>query len=81
MQISGQLATQGIQYNQSLAGTGGSAGAAAGCYTDERYMYDTYTSMSWHILVHLYVEPIQQERNYTTTTTTTTTARYLLGLP
>lgn len=45
MQISGQLATEGIRYNQSLAGTGGSAGAAAGCYTDERYVYVVYTSV------------------------------------
>ena len=41
MQISAQLATEGIQYNQSVAGTGGSTGAAAGCNLDERYAYYT----------------------------------------
>ena len=40
MQISAQLAKEGIQYKQSLAGTGASAGAAAGCNLDERYACD-----------------------------------------
>lgn len=39
MQISAQLATKGIQYNQSLS-SGASAGAAAGCNLDERYACD-----------------------------------------
>ena len=42
MQISAQLAKEGIQYKQSLAGTGASAGAAAGCNLDERYACDMY---------------------------------------
>ncbi len=40
MQISQQLAAQGIEFNQSLAGSGaGAAGSSgnAGCNVDERY--------------------------------------------
>lgn len=48
MQISAELTTESIQYNQCLAGTGGSTGAAAGCNLDERYAYCT-----GHVQVYL----------------------------